>query len=112
MFLKRFKNDRVFREKRLLLPLQISVSDPDGKSAERLTLKQIRERKMQLIIGDKRAKELHNSEGRLCESKPVVRHNRATFEQYSCETDVYGNRFHFVFQRGGWWLQRVEYSGG
>lgn len=112
VFLQRFKNNQVFRENRLLLPLQISVRGPDGTSTEHLTLPQIRERKMQIIIDEKHAAELHDTEGRLCESKAVVRHNRATFTQYSCETDVYGNRFHFVFLRGCWWLQRVEYSGG
>ncbi|MEN9455339.1 MAG: hypothetical protein RL210_858 [Pseudomonadota bacterium] len=112
VFLRRFKTNQVFRENRLQLPLHISVRGPDDTRTERLTLQQIRERRMQIIVDEKVAAELHNTEGRLCESKAVVRHNRATFTQYSCETDVYGNRFHFVFLRGCWWLQRVDYSGG
>jgi hypothetical protein len=106
------KTIRYFAKIACSYPCIFSVRGPDDTRTERLTLQQIRERRMQIIVDEKVAAELHNTEGRLCESKAVVRHNRATFTQYSCETDVYGNRFHFVFLRGCWWLQRVDYSGG
>ena len=88
-FLVRFKNDKLFRESRLLLPLHFSYADSAGTTKEEISLTQIRERKMAIIRGDADAHRLKGSEGTLCESDPIIKKNQATFGQYSCGTDVY-----------------------
>ena len=111
-FLRQFKNNASFRESRLLKPLPISATDPAGTTNVKLSLRQIRQRKMQIIIGDKRAAELKGTEGQLCEEVPVVQRDSVVLDQHSCDTDVYSNSFHFVRRNGCWMLLRVEYSGG
>lgn len=111
-FLHQFKNDTGFRESRLLTPLRMSVTDPAGTTREQLSLRQIRQRKMQIVIDDKHAAELKGTEGQLCEGVPVVRRNSVVLDQHSCDTDVYSNSFHFIRRNGCWMLQQVDYSGG
>ena len=111
-FLAKFKNDKQFRETRLVLPLQFSSTDPSGTTKEALSLEEIRKRNMALILGDKDARELKGSEGALCESKPIIKKSRASFGQYSCGTDVYSDAFYFVRRNGCWMLERVAVSGG
>lgn len=111
-FLRQFKNNASFRESRLLTPLPVSATDPAGTTNVKLSLRQIRQRKMQIIIGDKRAAELKGTEGQLCEEVPVVQRDSVVLDQHSCDSDVYSNSFHFVHRNGCWMLLRVEYSGG
>jgi len=112
IFLTRFKNDLLFRESRLVIPLQYSLTDPEKTTKERLTLEQIRARKMEIICGAACAARLKGTEGQLCEAGPTVKGNRAEFIQYSCGTDVYGDTYHFVRNNGCWFLQSLESSGG
>ena len=111
-FLQRFKNDRQFRESRLVLPLQSSDTDPTGTVKTKLSLKQIRDSKASIIWGDAFALEMKGTEAALCESKVVFRNNRASFAQSSCETDVYSSKYDFVRKNGCWMLLRVANSGG
>ncbi len=111
-FLVRFKNDKAFRESRLVLPLQTTLTDPESTSKESLSLRQIRERQMRIIIGDADARELKGTEGQLCETPAIVNKNRAQYGQHSCETDVYEKVFYFVRKDGCWMLKQVHASGG
>lgn len=111
-FLARFKNDGAFRESRLTLPLEFSFTDPEGTTHERLSLAEIRERKMQIIRDDARAAELAGTEGQVCEGVSEEKKDSAVFFQSSCNTDVYGDAYYFVRRKGCWFLQRVEASGG
>lgn len=79
VFLSRFKNDPSFRESRLVTPLQYSLTDPEKTTKERLTLEQIRARKMEIICGAACAARLKGTEGQLCEAGPTVKGNRAEF---------------------------------
>lgn len=111
-FLGKFKNDAQFRTSRLILPLRTRYTEPGGTTEEALSLQTIRARKMELIKGPAAARELADTEGKLCESKPVVKGGHARFGQYSCGTDVYSHSYAFVRQDGCWMLESIQSSGG
>lgn len=111
-FLSKFKNNPTFRESRLITPFQYSLTDPERTTKERLSLEQIRARKLQIICGDACAARLKGTEGQLCEESPKVKGDSAEFVQYSCGTDVYGDAFHFVRKNGCWYLRGLDSSGG
>ncbi len=112
-FLNRFKNDKSFQKTRVIYPLQMSFSQPDvADTTMSLSAQDILARRMVLIRGKAEAAQLAQGEGKLCEDKPEVQGDRATFIQYSCNTDVYGDKYEFVRKDGCWFLQRVAASGG
>ncbi len=116
-FLDRFKNDKAFQKTRVIYPLQMSSSEPDGhggivETKGSLSAQEIQARRMVVIRGNDEAAKLAQGEGKPCEDEPVVQGDRATFVQYSCHTDVYGDKYEFVRKDGCWFLQHVAASGG
>ena len=111
-FLSRFKNNALFRDSRLITPLQYSLTEPEKTTKEWLSLEQIRARNLQIICDNACAARLKGTEGQLCEEGPKVEGNSAEFVQYSCGTDVYGYTFHLVRKNGCWFLQSLDVSGG
>lgn len=116
-FLVRFKNDASFQTARILFPLTVSVTEPasNGKmetTRHQVTLSELQSRPSRIIRGRAEAAMLKDSEGKLCEKGPQIHGDKATFLQYSCNTDVYADTYHFARQNGCWFLQSLENSGG
>ncbi len=110
-FLERFKEDPLFRESRLQLPLDWHAFDGEKTTSEPLSLDEIHRRGITLIADRRIADERRGTEGALCESAPEVDGDRARFGQFSCNTDVYSNSFEFHRVDGCWRLARVELGG-
>jgi len=115
-FLTRFKSDVAFQRQRIVDPLIVSASEPDANGVMKeertaMSAAQVRDRREGIIRGPAEAAKLRAGEGRLCERGPVVRGHRATFTQYSCHTDVYGDTYEFVRRDGCWYLERLSTSG-
>ncbi len=112
-FLDRFKNDKAFQKTRIIYPLQMSFSQPDvADTTMSLSAPDLQARRLVLIRGKAEAAQLGQGEGKLCEDKPAIQGDRANFIQYSCHTDVYGDKYEFVRKDGCWFLQHVAASGG
>jgi hypothetical protein len=115
-FLKRFKNDEVFRENRILFPLKVKIGDPAGVAETVVSREKYRLQyggsRWQIIIGEKKAEELKGGEGQVCEEKPIFQGNAATFYQGSCGNDVYSLTFRFRKEKGCWYLFSHEAHGG
>lgn len=115
-FLARFKSDIAFQRQRIADPLVASSSEPDANGVMKeehatLTARQVRDRPGGIIRGPSEAARLQGGEGQLCERDPVVHGDHATFTQYSCHTDVYGDTYEFVRHHGCWYLERLSTSG-
>jgi len=109
-FLSKFKSDVRFRESRLILPLQQSYSDPDGKSTSFSSLKDLRTGA--IILNEVHDGEMANTDGRVCESRPSIKGNRASFAQHSCDTDAYSHTYYFIRKNGCWMLEKKASSHG
>jgi len=110
-FFYKFKNQQNFRESRLVLPLVIASRDNSKTNITRYSAAQIHSNRMRLIRGEAAARELSDTEGRLCEGKPKVGRNHAQITQSSCETDVYSDLYSFLRRDGCWFLEKIETSG-
>lgn len=112
-FVTRFKADAGFREARIRFPLSVEYQGegwgPQHPGQIKLSAEAWNVEVIALVTAE-RESELAGSEGELCESSSGALDER-TLIQYSCDTDVYGNSFHFQRHDGCWMLVRVERSG-
>ena len=108
-FIAHFKQDAEFRQSRIVFPLAVGNGSAFGKPDMVLRSAYVDLESFPLITPEREA-ELAGSEGELCETTSARLDSRDFF-QSSCDTDVYGHRYHFERVQGCWALTKVELSG-
>ena len=108
-FMVRFKQDPEFRVARIVFPLAVENGAAFGKPTV-VTRSTYRDLDSFPLVTPEREAELAGSEGELCEST-TAQPDRRDFFQSSCDSDVYGHRYHFERVQGCWTLTRVELGG-
>lgn len=108
-FVAHFKQDAEFRVSRIVFPLEVGNGSAFGKP-EMVSRSAYKDLESFPLITPEREAELAGGEGELCEST-TARLDSRDFFQSSCDTDVYGHRYHFERVQGCWALTRVELGG-
>lgn len=112
-FVVRFKSDPAFRAVRIRFPLPVEYQGegwgPGHPTRVELDAARWEVEAIHLVTAEREAA-LAGSEGELCESSSGSLDERLLFQQ-SCDSDAYGNTFHFRRDAGCWMLEGVELGG-
>ncbi len=101
-FLLHFRSNEDFRLGRTRIPLRYVEWGPESRKSTRLLpLAELKVRQKGMMPQDLAANS-GNRETDACEDKPQAGRATATFMQYSCHSDLFSTKYHFIKRQGCW----------
>jgi hypothetical protein len=96
-FVVHFKSSQVFRESRIVFPILVKRAGSEDTPASNtlVSLAEYRDLESFPLVTTDREAEFAGGEGELCETTNASLDDRELI-QGSCDTDVYGNAYHFI----------------